>query len=177
MGFNQIPTCLHDVIIPTGNVVDITGIAHCKTLALQGIADINIIGSAKLEISDANTCSGTATDNSGCTIPGSAWTGNGSTNTYGTFTCFGPIPPQSDCVFFNNNTDFNITLDFSSIFTCGSWSPSSMPTIPAQGSLGVCLNTPAGCCPFTNADPKSIPWTSTDGGSGTITVIIRTDID
>ena len=174
---NTIPTCLQDVIIPTAKTVNIAGIAHCKTIDIQGTAVINITGSGKLEVSDANACVGTKTDSGGCLIPSSAWTDDGSTNQFGVFTCFGPIPAQSSCKFFTNNTDYAITLNLSSIVTCGSWAPSNMPTIPAKGSLNVCLNTPAGCCPFTNANPYSIPWTATDLGSGTITVIVRTDID
>ena len=62
----SIPTCLQDVVIPTASAVDVSGIAHCKTIALQGTADINITGSAKLEVSDNNSCVGTATNNGGC---------------------------------------------------------------------------------------------------------------
>lgn len=173
-----VPTCAHDVVVPDlATDPDITGIAHCKTIEIQGNAILDIIGTGKLEVSDAGSCVGTATSNSGCTIPGSAWTGNGSSNNFGTFTCFSP-PIQSKCKVFNNNTDFNITLDLSTVTKpCGTWSPSSMPVIPAQGSVGVCLNTPSGCCPFTNAIDQTVSWTSTDMGSGTITVRIRTDID
>ena len=64
-----IPTCTDDVVIPTTKTTDISGIAHCKTIAAQGTAIVNITGSGKLEVSDANTCVGTATNNTGGGTP------------------------------------------------------------------------------------------------------------
>ena len=63
---STIPTCLQDVVIPTAKTVDVSGIAHCKTLVLQGSANLNITGSGNLEVSDNNSCAGIATDNGGC---------------------------------------------------------------------------------------------------------------
>ena len=65
---STIPTCLQDVVIPTATTVNVSGIAHCKTIALQGTSNLNITGSGKLEVSDNNSCVGTATNNPGCAV-------------------------------------------------------------------------------------------------------------
>ena len=65
---NLIPTCSHDVVIPTAKFPDITKTAHCKTIAIQGTAEVDIQNSptGNLQISDSGGCSGTADDNGGC---------------------------------------------------------------------------------------------------------------
>ena len=65
-----VPLCSQDVIIPNTKIVEVTAIAHCKTIALQGNADINILGSGKLEVSSSGTtCIGIKTDNSSACGP------------------------------------------------------------------------------------------------------------
>ena len=65
---NTVPTCLHDVIIPDlATDPNITGIAHCKTIEVQGSTSVlDIVGTGKLEISSSNSCLGTTTNNGGC---------------------------------------------------------------------------------------------------------------
>ena len=67
-----VPICGHDVIIPDlANDPDITNIAHCRTIAIQGnaIVDLNSSGSGRLDIGLSGGCSGTAADNGGCGAP------------------------------------------------------------------------------------------------------------
>lgn len=65
---NLVPTCSHDVVIPDlANDPNITGIAHCKTIEVQGSSTLlDIIGTAILEISNSGACVGVATIYSCC---------------------------------------------------------------------------------------------------------------
>ena len=188
---NAIPVSTHNVVIPTvGTYPLITGNAHCRTLSITSTATntltINSSGGGNLCVSSTNggACSTTLTDNGGCAVPGSAFGSGGcGTCTLGVFTCLFPIPASGDCISLNNPTDFDITLNIAGASgtvyppPCGSFSPSTTLLIPAMSTRSLCFNVPSGCCPFTNAEPINIPWTSTDGFSGNTTVIIRTDID
>ena len=64
-----VPSCLNDVVIPTAKTPEVSGIAHCRTIDIQGTSIIDITGSGALEVRNVNTCSGTATDNTGGVTP------------------------------------------------------------------------------------------------------------
>lgn len=64
-----LPTCSDDVVIPTAKFPDVTGIAHCNTIEIQGTSVIDVIGSGIIEVSDAGSCVGTATNNTGGGTP------------------------------------------------------------------------------------------------------------
>lgn len=172
---NTIPTCAMTVTIPTGLIVNVTNIAHCNILNLQGTADVNISGTGQLEVSSTTgaTCAGTATDLGGCSVPSSSWSVNGSTQMFGCYSwyCICPCPyigPQMFSYTWTNNTTYNITISLPSI-TCTVWFPGTSFTIPAGSSQIVRLSSQtSGCCPanFTH----SASWTSTDGGSGTFSI-------
>ncbi|MBL4753496.1 MAG: hypothetical protein JKY52_07895 [Flavobacteriales bacterium] len=170
---NAIPTCTDDVIIAdVVNDPDITGIAHCRTIEIQGAAilDLNSTGGGRLDVGQVGGCSGTATDNGGCSVSGCAWTGDGSIFFYSAFgspcICSPSCSDQTICKSFTNNTDFDITVTLPSI-GCTSWNGGSPKVISAQTTLSICLAS-TGCCPanFTYAGT----WTSTDGCSGGFTV-------
>jgi len=80
---NAIPTCTDDVVIPDlANDPDITGIAHCRTIEIQGatVIDLNSTGGARLDVGQVGGCSGVPTNNGGCcTVPG-ATTANAATS-------------------------------------------------------------------------------------------------
>lgn len=67
---NAVPTCSHDVVIPTGtaNKPVITAVAHANTIEVQGSisSTLTISGSGTL---DLTICSGTPTNNGGCCPP------------------------------------------------------------------------------------------------------------
>ncbi len=170
---NTIPTCAMTVTIPTGLVVNVTNIAHCNVLNLQGTADINISGAGQLEISSTTgtTCAGAATDLGGCTVPSGSWSVNGSTQLFGCFNkyCICPCPntgPDQRQRTWTNNTTANITIDLPTV-SCASWFPSDPLTIPAGNTVTVTLSSTS-CCPpnFT----FTAPWTASDGGSGSFSV-------
>ena len=175
-----VPTCLHDVVIPTGAAPDIeTGvIAHCKTIALQGTAVLDIQGTGKLEVSDANTCVGTKTSSSAdCT-----WSEDGSWQTLGMFNCIGiPCcsPFESYSFSLSNSTACNITVDLSAITKpfCASWGPSTSFVIPAgTGTFWVSLSVDGSCCCCVGNTVGTATWTSATCGSGTFTVELMNNL-
>ena len=70
-----IPTCSHDVVVPTVTTYPVvTGLAHSKSISITSndpnAVTINSSGSGLLEIgSMGGSCSGTPTDSSGCGLP------------------------------------------------------------------------------------------------------------
>lgn len=171
---NTIPTCAMTVTIPTGLVVDVTNVAHCNILNIQGTADVNISGSGQLEVSSTTgtTCAGTATDLGGCSVPSSSWSINGSTQMFGCFNkyCICPCPntgPDNRSLSWTNNTTANITINLPTV-SCASWFPSDPLTITAGSTVTVTLASTS-CCP-PNFTFTGVPWTASDGGSGTFSI-------
>ncbi|PCJ87535.1 MAG: hypothetical protein COA57_04410 [Flavobacteriales bacterium] len=170
---NTIPTCADDVIIPDlANDPDITGIAHCRTIEIQGAAilDLNSSGGGRLDVGQVGGCSGVPTDNGGCSISGCAWDGDGSLFVYSAFgspcICIPTCSDQTICKIWTNNTNFDITVNLPAI-GCASWGGGSTKVITALGSLNICLAS-TGCCPPNGTFGGT--WTSTDGCSGAFSV-------
>lgn len=170
---NAIPTCTDAAVIPTGFIVDVSGIGHCSSLDLQGNADINIIGTAMLEISDANTCAGSATGSTGCTIPG-AWFNPCDMNP--------PVGPSGFCSFdyfvcplsgpwchlWYNNTGSTITVNLPSPSPNMSWSPGQNFSIPPNSQLNVCVISGGTPCVGFAAFGQATWSSSPDIGFGSI---------
>ena len=69
---NVIPTCAHNTVIPnTTNKPSVTGIAHCSDIQIQSSlgARVDVVGSGRLDVGQFGGCTGTPTDNGGCTPP------------------------------------------------------------------------------------------------------------
>ncbi len=172
---NTMPTCTDNAVIPTGLVVDVTGTGHCRNLELQGTADINIIGTATLEVSDANTCAGSVTASTGCSIPG-AWFNPCDMNPpvgpsgFCTFDYFVCPSSSSKCHIWYNNTGSTISVNLPSASPNMTWSPGQNFTIPPNSQLNVCVisgGTPCvGFVAFSAANWSSSP----DIGFGIINI-------
>ena len=182
---NTIPTAAHDVTIPTvGTYPTVTANAHCRTLNITTAATnaltLNSSGGGNLCISSTNggACSTTATDNGGCAVPGSAWTGNGTTTFYNLYDCTPVLVGQNICRTFSNNTGYDITVNYNAFSSCTNRSSPGSFTIPANGSFNFCIQQ-GNCCVCQGSIiipcPTSATWTSTDGASGTLTISLNTD--
>lgn len=130
---STIPTCLQDVVVPTGSTPTISGIAHCKTIELQGASVLDISGSGNLEVSDNNSCAGTATDNGGCASTIIA-TDNYGLSCYGTWTGSGIKVGPANIIFSADGTWRNSAGTYSGPPTgtySGNWL-SGAPTTPVN---------------------------------------------
>ena len=130
-----IPTCLHDVVIPDLTAdPDISGIAHCKTIEVQGSSSVlDIVGTGVLEVSSNNSCIGTATDNGGCTSTIVA-TDNYGLNCYGTWSGSGVKGAPANFIFAADGTWRNSAGTYSGPPTgtySGNWL-SGAPTTPVN---------------------------------------------
>ena len=175
-----IPTCNHDVVIPTvTNYPIVTGTAHSLSLSITSAAtnalEINSgVGGILYISSSGGSCSGTATDNGGCTVPGSSWTGNGGLTSYFLFDSTVPCSGADISRTFTNNTSYDITLDLSAC-ACGggSWNTS---VIPAGSGGTIIRHNITGCANCGGSVTCTVPWSSTDGGSGTITIELHDNL-
>ena len=138
-----VPACTDNVVIPTAKTINVSGIAHCKTIAIQGTAIVNITGTGQLEVSDINACVGTETTNAGC--PSANLLPNPS---FEDRSCCPSALAQMNCVdswvnaSSGGSTDYFNTCGFTSPGCCGYGAPpAGLPD--GNGYLGF-LDTWAG---------------------------------